>query len=233
MADEQDGARKRTLWVLPVVLGCAVLAVLAIALMGRNKAGQNGRAEMRQVQVPAGTASETGRKVVLKVGDDAPLFSLVDQDGKMVSLSDFTGKRVLVYFYPKADSPGCTRQACSVRDSAEPLKRDGVVPLGISPDEPNEQLKFSEKYSLGFRLLSDTDHKVAKEYGVWGEREIAGKKIMGIIRSSFLVDENGKLLGVWYDVKPEDTVPNALTVLQWLISDVTSTTGSPSHYEKL
>ncbi len=152
--------------------------------------------------------------VELKVVDEAPGFSLLDQDRETVSLSDFAGKKVLVYFYPKADTPGCTKQACSVRDSTVQLKEKGVVPLGISPDEPNEQQKFDEKYALGFRLLSDADHKVADEYGVWGEKEIAGEKMMGMIRSAFLIDEKGRLMGVWYNVRPEDTVPNAMKALE-------------------
>lgn len=146
-------------------------------------------------------------KQKLEAGDEAPQFKLLDQDGQMVSLSDFTGKKILVYFYPKADTPGCTKQACSVRDSAEELKEAGVVPLGISPDEPNEQRKFDEKYSLGFILLSDADHKAAEAYSVWNE------KSGGINRSSFLIDEQGRLIGVWYNVKPEDTVPEAMGVL--------------------
>lgn len=151
--------------------------------------------------------------VELKINDKAPGFGLVDQGGEKANLSDFAGKKVLVYFYPKADTPGCTTQACSVRDSTEELKKLGVIPLGISPDEPNKQQKFDEKYSLGFRLLSDADHKAAKAYGVWGEKSMYGKKYMGIIRSSFLIDEDGKLIGVWYKVKPEDTISKALETL--------------------
>jgi peroxiredoxin Q/BCP len=152
--------------------------------------------------------------VELKVGDEAPGFSLFDQNGEMVNLSDFAGKKVLVYFYPKADTPGCTKQACSVRDFAEELKKAGVVPLGISPDEPNEQRQFDKEYSLGFRLLSDMDHKIAEKYGVWSEKEIGGRKVGMIIRSSFLIDEKGKLIGVWYNVRPEDTVPKAMEALK-------------------
>jgi len=213
MSEEQGKSKKKTLWVLLLVLGCLILLTFVIPLLEWNKINQNEISRMSREQVQAASASEIGERVELKVGDKAPGFSLVDQDGGMVSLSDLAGKKVLVYFYPKADTPGCTKQACSVRDSTEELKKAGVVPLGISPDEPNEQQKFDEKYGLGFRLLSDADHKVAQEYGVWGERDIAGKKSMGIIRSSFLIDEKGKLLGVWYNVKPEDTVPNAMSVV--------------------
>jgi len=154
-----------------------------------------------------GDISKEKEMVKLKIGDTAPAFELLEQNSKMVKLSDFAGKKVLVYFYPKADTPGCTKQACSVRDSAEPLKNAGVVALGISPDKPDDQKKFDEKYKLGFRLLSDPDHKTADAYGVWG------KSIFGITRSSFLIDEQGKIIGVWYDVSPSDTVPKAMDAL--------------------
>jgi len=160
------------------------------------------------------TGISEGEKIVkLKIGDTAPGFELPEQDMKMVKLSDFAGKKVLVYFYPKADTPGCTKQACSVRDSAEPLKIAGIVALGISPDKPDAQKKFDEKYNLGFRLLSDPDHKTADAYDVWGERAILGIKSIGIIRSSFLIDEQGKIIGAWYGVSPADTVPKALEAL--------------------
>ena len=149
-----------------------------------------------------------GKKMIkLKIGDTAPGFKLLEQNSKTVKLSDFAGKKVLVYFYPKAETPGCTSQACSVRDSAEPLKKAGIVALGISPDKPDIQKKFDEHHKLGFRLLSDPDHKTAEAYGVWG------KSIFGITRSSFLIDEKGKIIGAWYAVSPTDTVPKALEML--------------------
>ncbi|NCQ31867.1 MAG: thioredoxin-dependent thiol peroxidase [Armatimonadetes bacterium] len=149
----------------------------------------------------------------LKVGDSAPAFTLPDQEGNMVKLSDFKGRKVLLYFYPKADTPGCTTQSCSVRDAAGELEQLGVARLGLSPDQPDRQRKFDDKYSLGFPLLSDADHAVAEAYGAWGEKTMYGKTNMGIIRSSFLVDEEGKLAGAWYKVKPEATVPNAVEAL--------------------
>ena len=149
----------------------------------------------------------------LKVGDKAPPFSLEDQNGRIVSLADFQGTRLLLYFYPKADTPGCTRQACSVRDSAEHLQEAGAAAAGISPDAPDKQKKFDNKYNLGFPLLSDPDHKVAEAYGAWGEKSLYGKSYEGIIRSSFLIDEDGRVLQVTYGVKPEDTVPKAQEVL--------------------
>jgi peroxiredoxin Q/BCP len=149
----------------------------------------------------------------LKAGDKAPLFSLLDQEGKKVSLSDFKGKKLLLYFYPKADTPGCTKQACSIRDASKELKKYGAAAVGISPDEPARQKKFDNKYSLGFPLLSDQDNKVAKAYGAWGEKSMYGKKYKGIIRSSFVIDGRGKILQASYKVKPLETVPNAAEVL--------------------
>ena len=119
----------------------------------------------------------------LAAGSRAPAFTLTDQHGKKVKLSDFKGKPVVVYFYPKADTPGCTTQSCAVRDAEPDLKKLKAVVLGISPDTPEKQLKFDEKYGLGFTLLADTEHTVAEKYGVWGEKVNYGRKYMGIIRS--------------------------------------------------
>ena len=149
----------------------------------------------------------------LKVGDKAPNFKLKDQNDKQVALSDFKGKKLLLYFYPKADTPGCTKQACSIRDSATELTDDGIAVVGISPDAPAKQKKFDDKYDLQFPLLSDPDHKVAVAYGAWGKKSMYGKTYEGIIRSSFLIGENGEILQVSYKVKPLDTVPNAMNVL--------------------
>jgi thioredoxin-dependent peroxiredoxin len=149
----------------------------------------------------------------LKKGDRAPQFSLADQAGKAIALSAFKGKKVLLYFYPKADTPGCTAQSCSVRDNLSSLRKHGVEPLGVSPDAPDAQRKFDEKFSLGFPLLCDTQHTVAEAYGVWVEKSMYGKSYMGINRSSFLIDEKGAIVEAWYKVKPEDTVPNAMELL--------------------
>jgi peroxiredoxin Q/BCP len=142
----------------------------------------------------------------LTPGDPAPSFALRDQHGATVSLDDFRGRTLLVYFYPQADTPGCTTQSCAVRDARQGFTDLGVDAVGISPDEPEEQAAFDRKFSLGFPLLSDPDHAVAEAWGVWGTRANGSE---GIIRSSFLVNGDGKIVEAWYRVKPEDTVPLA------------------------
>jgi len=145
----------------------------------------------------------------LKKGSVAPDFELTDQNGKQVRLSSFKGHKVLIYFYPKALTSGCTTQSCSVRDAKPSLNVKDVDVLGISPDLPEKQLEFDRKHTLGFPLLSDPEHKTAMAYGVWGEKNMYGKKYMGIIRSSFLVDENRVIINAWYKLSPKDTVINA------------------------
>src|SRR5438874_13779928 len=135
---------------------------------------------------------------MIEPGQPAPDFELPDQDGNPVRLRDLRGRRVVLYFYPKADTPGCTTQACGLRDAAPDL--GGTVVLGISPDKPSAQARFDAKYSLGFPLLSDPDHAVAEAYGAWGEKKNYGRTYMGIIRSAFLVDEQGNLSDTWYKV---------------------------------
>jgi thioredoxin-dependent peroxiredoxin len=154
------------------------------------------------------------RVAELKIGARAPAFALTDQKGKKVKLSDYKGKRVVVYFYPKADTPGCTTQSCSLRDAMPNFKKLRAVVLGVSPDPPEKQAKFDAKYSLGFPLLADTDHQVAEKYGVWGEKSLYGKRFMGIIRSAFVVDEQGKIAGAFYKVSPKDTVPKVRGALE-------------------
>ena len=144
-------------------------------------------------------------------GDRAPAFTLLDQDGSKVKLTDFKGRKVLVFFYPKADTPGCTTQACGLRDIAAEVGDTAI--LGVSPDAPAKQKKFDEKYGLGFPLLSDEDHAVAEKYGAWGEKSMYGKKYMGIIRSAFLIDEKGKIAHAWPKVSPKDTPKNLLKAL--------------------
>ena len=150
----------------------------------------------------------------LNAGEAAPEFQLLDQHGQTVKLADFGGGKLLIYFYPRADTPGCTRQACSIRDAREELRDLGLAVVGISPDQPAKQQKFDDKYGLAFPLLADPDHRVAAAYGAWGEKTLYGKKSLGIIRSSFLIDAAGKVIQAWYGVKPEDTVPKAQKALR-------------------
>jgi len=151
--------------------------------------------------------------MTLAAGDAAPQFALTDQHGETVRLGDFRGRKLLVYFYPKADTPGCTTQSCDVRDHRQEFVDLGVDVVGISPDEPGAQLAFDRKFSLGFPLLADTDHAVADAWGTWGEKKLYGKAYMGVIRSSFLVDEEGRIEQAWYKVSPSKTVPNAQRAL--------------------
>ena len=148
---------------------------------------------------------------MLKAGDKAPAFALPDQDGTSVKLSALKGRKVLVYFYPKADTPGCTTQACGLRDVLGDIGDTAV--LGISPDKTPALKKFDTKYSLGFPLLSDPDHAVAEAFDVWQEKSMYGKKYMGILRSAFLIDEKGKIEQAWYKVSPKDTPTNLLAAL--------------------
>ncbi len=151
--------------------------------------------------------------MMLEKNAAAPLFCLPDHDGNTVCLKDFLGSKVLVYFYPKADTPGCTTQACSLRDAWKELKQAGVTVLGISPDKVAAQKKFAEKFSLNFALLADEDHAVADAYAVWVEKSMYGRKYFGVLRSSFLISEDGKIIETWYKISPKDTVPKALQAL--------------------
>jgi peroxiredoxin Q/BCP len=148
----------------------------------------------------------------LTPNDKAPAFTLLDQDGQKVKLTDFKGRKVLVYFYPKADTPGCTTQSCALRDIAGDIGDTAIV--GISPDAPAKQKKFDDKYSLGFPLLADEDHAVAEAFEVWGEKKNYGRTYMGIIRSAFLVDEKGKVQEAWYKISPKDTPTKLLKALE-------------------
>src|SRR5512141_1375396 len=140
---------------------------------------------------------------LLEVGDKAPAFKTTDQDGDTVSLSDFKGQKAVLYFYPKDDTPGCTKEACSFRDAWAQLKRRKVAVLGVSVDDEKSHKKFAEKFSLPFTLLADTDKKIVNAYGVWGEKSMYGRKYMGTHRVTYLIDEKGKIAAVWPKVKPE------------------------------
>ncbi|MGZ8762618.1 MAG: thioredoxin-dependent thiol peroxidase [Acidimicrobiia bacterium] len=150
----------------------------------------------------------------LQVGDKAPLFTLADQNGEKVKLSAFKGRNVVVYFYPKASTPGCTTQSCALRDAEPALADLDADVIGISPDAPKAQKKFDDKYGLGFPLLADEDHAVAEAWGVWGEKSMYGKKYLGIIRSAFVVDPKGKIVGAFYKVSPMATVEKVTATLE-------------------
>ncbi|HHF2664662.1 TPA: thioredoxin-dependent thiol peroxidase, partial [Haemophilus influenzae] len=140
----------------------------------------------------------------LSVGNQAPAFTLLNQQEKPVSLNDFRGKKVLIYFYPKALTPGCTTQACGLRDSKSELDALGLVVLGISPDAPKKLAQFIEKKALNFTLLSDPDHQVAAQFGVWGEKKFMGRTYHGIHRISFLINESGNIMQVFDKFKTKD-----------------------------
>ena len=144
-------------------------------------------------------------------GSKSPKFDLLDQRGERVRLADFAGRKVLVYFYPKADTPGCTKQSCGLRDIADEIGDTAII--GISPDKPAKLARFDEKYSLGFTLLSDEDHAVAEAFGVWVEKSMYGKKYMGVQRSSFLIDGTGRVERAWPKISPADTPTELLRAL--------------------
>ena len=151
--------------------------------------------------------------MTLKAQDTAPTFTLLNQDEKSISLSDFAGGKVVVYFYPAASTPGCTTQACELRDNINSLKSAGYTVLGISPDAPGKLKKFKDKESLNFDLLSDPDNKVHQAYGAYGEKSMYGKTYMGTIRSTFVVDETGKLSHAFYNVKAKGHIEMLRTEL--------------------
>jgi len=151
---------------------------------------------------------------VIEEGKPAPEFELTSDSGETVKLSDLRGKQVVVYFYPKDDTPGCTTQACGIRDVYGEFEREGAVVLGISPDDESSHVKFKDKYNLPFTLLADVGHKVADDYGVWGEKNFAGRKYMGVARSTFVVAEDGTVKKVMRNVKPATHADDVLEALR-------------------
>lgn len=149
----------------------------------------------------------------IAIGQSAPDFALASDQGSTVKLSQFRGKRVVLYFYPKDNTPGCTKQACGFRDAYADLQGHNAVVIGVSPDNGSSHAKFRQDFDLPFLLLSDPDHKVAEMYGVWGEKETGGKKTWGIIRSHFIVDERGRILDAQVGVSPEKSVELAIARL--------------------
>lgn len=143
-------------------------------------------------------------RVIMELNKTAPNFELNDQSGQPHKLSDYIGKRVVLYFYPKDDTPGCTAEACSFRDNYSVFKQNDIVILGVSADSEKSHAKFQEKYELPFTLLSDTDHQVSEAYGVWGLKKYMGREYYGINRTTFLIDEEGKLVKIYEKVKPAE-----------------------------
>lgn len=150
----------------------------------------------------------------LEEGKTAPAFTLNDQDGTPVSLKDFQGQKVVVYFYPKDDTPGCTKEACQFNDNLRAFAKADVAILGISPDKAAAHVTFRTKYKLKFPLLSDPDKKVMEKYGAFGEKMMYGKKVVGVIRSTFLINEQGKIEKAWYGVKADGHAAKVLEIAQ-------------------
>ena len=149
----------------------------------------------------------------LTVGDKAPEFSLPSTDGSIVSLKDFKGKKVVLYFYPKDDTSGCTKEACSFRDNLARVKKKGAILIGVSADSVNSHQKFTDKYDLSFPLISDEEKSMIKAYGVWKEKSMYGRKYMGIERTTFIIDEKGKIAHIFPKVKVEGHTDEVLAVL--------------------
>ena len=150
----------------------------------------------------------------LEVGSKAPAFTLVSDSGKKAKLSDFKGRPVVLYFYPKDDTPGCTKEACAFRDASVQIKEFGAVVLGVSPDDEASHIKFRDKYTLNFPLLSDPEHSVAEMYGAWREKNMYGKKSMGVQRSTYLIGTDGKIVKVWKKVSVDGHDAAVLEALQ-------------------
>ncbi len=151
---------------------------------------------------------------MLNIGDKAPEFKINDEQGKPIALSDFKGKKVVLYFYPKDDTPGCTTEACGLRDVYDDILGLGAVVLGVSRDSENSHTKFKDKFGLPFHLLADVDNQVCEPYGAWGEKNMYGKKSMGINRITYIIDENGNIANAWPKVKPEEHAEQVLKALQ-------------------
>lgn len=148
---------------------------------------------------------------MLKTGDKAPNFTLADKNGKMVSLHDFCGRKIVLYFYPKDNTPGCTRQACAFAGLYKEFEKKGVVVIGISKDSVSSHQKFAEKYNLPFVLLSDPERQAIEAYGVWKEKKMCGKVSMGVVRTTFVIDEEGKIEKIMNNVKPDTNAQEILS----------------------
>lgn len=142
--------------------------------------------------------------ITLKAGDKAPDFSGINQDGEKIGLSDFAGKKLILYFYPKDNTPGCTAQSCNLNDNYNTWIDRGFEVVGVSPDSVESHRKFREKYNLQFNLIADTEKEILKTYGVWGEKSMYGRKYMGVLRTTFVIDENGIICEIFEKVKTKD-----------------------------
>lgn len=149
-----------------------------------------------------------------KIGNKAPAFTLQNQQGESVKLSDFKGKKVVLYFYPKAMTPGCTTQACALRDVNTEYEEANIVVLGVSPDAPQRLKKFEDKHDLNFTLLSDEDHGIAEKYGVWGLKKFMGREFMGILRTTFIINEEGRLTHIMDKVKTKTHHDDVMALIQ-------------------
>ena len=153
---------------------------------------------------------------MVETGNPAPDFTLTSDSGERISLADLRGKPIVLYFYPKDHTPGCTKQACGIRDTWGEFERTGAVVIGVSPDSPKSHAKFREKYGLPFTLLADEDHAVAEQFGVWVEKRFAGKRYMGVERSTFVIDEDGNVAKIMRRVKPDQHADDVLEMLHTL-----------------
>jgi peroxiredoxin Q/BCP len=190
--------------IAPAFCRCAISTAPRIA-WAKKKAG-DGSQENQE--------SQESEVQVVKVGNKAPAFSLEGDDGKKHALKDYKGKHVVLYFYPKDSTPGCTTEACDFRDNLNRIKRAGAVVLGVSKDSLTSHEKFRAKHDLNFPLLSDPEHKVQEKYGAWGEKKLYGKVHMGTIRSTFLIDDEGRLFRAWPKVKVKGHVDEVLDALK-------------------
>src|SRR4030095_1172877 len=156
----------------------------------------------------------------MNVGQKAPDFTVKDDSGKTVKLSDFKGKKVVLYFYPKDDTPGCTKGACNVRDGLDAIRKKGAVVLGVSADSVESHKKFKDKFDLNFPLLADTDRKIIEDYDVWKEKSMYGKKYMGVERTTFIIGEDGKIAHIFPKVKVSEHYDEVLEALEDLFPDL-------------
>ena len=155
----------------------------------------------------------TGPNLALKEGDNAPNFTAATQDGRTLSLDDLKGRNVILYFYPKDDTPGCTKEACAFRDAFAQFEKKGALVLGVSTDSSKSHAKFAEKFKLPFPLLADEDKKIVQAYGVWGEKKFMGRKYMGTHRVTFLIGPDGRIRKIWPTVKPDEYADEVLAML--------------------